>query len=105
MSEVAVTLDVPSADAALALLDRLPADADFLKLGLELFSRAGSAVVPELGRRELPISLDLELHDIPNTVLRAARAGTDLHAVGRSVTGSRDPRAAFGRVRAELAGR
>ncbi len=105
MPEVAVALDVASADAALALVDRLPPDADFPKVGLELFSRAGPAVVRELRRRELPIFLDLKLHAIPNTVLGAARASTDFLAVGRSVTGARDPRAAFGRVRAELAGR
>ena len=92
MPEVAVALDVQSADAALALVDRLPPDADFFKVGLELFSRAGPAVVRELRRRELRIFLDLKLHDIPNTVRGAARAAAELEAEFLTVHASGGPR-------------
>ena len=92
MPEVAVALDVPSADAALALVDRLPPDAGFFKVGLELFSRAGPAVVRDLRRRELRVFLDLKLHDIPNTVHRAARAVAELEAEVLTVHASGGPR-------------
>ncbi len=44
-------------------------------------------------------------HDDHATPAAAARAGAGLLVVGRSVIGASDPRAACGRVRAELAGR
>ena len=78
MADVAIALDVPVAEAALALVDRLPPEADFLKVGLELFTRAGPGVVRELKGRERRIFLDLKLHDVPNTVLGAARAAAEL---------------------------
>lgn len=59
-----------------------------LKVGLELFTASGPAVV-ELIRPHAPVFLDLKLHDIPTTVRRAARntagLGTTLltvHALG-----------------------
>ncbi|MFM8909613.1 MAG: orotidine 5'-phosphate decarboxylase / HUMPS family protein, partial [Gemmatimonadota bacterium] len=76
-----IALDVPSLDAALALLDRLGPDADFVKVGLELFTAEGPRVVERLRRDGRRVFLDLKLHDIPNTVGRAARvlgrAGVD----------------------------
>jgi len=68
-----IALDVPSLDAALALLERLGPDADFVKVGLELFTAEGPRIVERLrgdGRR---VFLDLMLHDIPNTVKGAAQ--------------------------------
>lgn len=59
------------------------------KLGLEMFVRFGPSIVTDLRRLACPIMLDLKLHDIPNTVKRAARnaavLGADLltiHASG-----------------------
>jgi orotidine-5'-phosphate decarboxylase len=65
-------LDVPDADTALSLVDRLAHDVGMFKVGLELFIRSG----PELVRRILSagsatVFLDLKLHDIPVTVKRA----------------------------------
>ena len=68
-----IALDVPSLDAALALLDRLGPDADFVKVGLELFTAEGPRVVERLRRDGRRVFLDLKLHDIPNTVKGAAQ--------------------------------
>ena len=68
-----VALDVPSAEAALDLIERVPR-ADFFKVGLQLYSAAGPQVVRTLKDRGLRVFLDLKLHDIPNTVGEAVRA-------------------------------
>ncbi len=91
MAELIVALDVPSGRQALALVDRLGGKVDVYKVGLELFTREGPALVEELQSRGLKVFLDLKLHDIPNTVAGAARAAGDLgvefltvHACGGS---------------------
>ncbi|MDZ7785055.1 MAG: orotidine-5'-phosphate decarboxylase [Halioglobus sp.] len=75
---VIVALDCDCADSALALADALPADQCRLKIGKELFTRAGPALVDTLQRRGFEIFLDLKFHDIPNTVAGAVRAAADL---------------------------
>lgn len=81
---IIVPLDVPDAEAAIALIDRLP-DAQFFKVGLELFVATGSTVLTVLKERQKQIFLDLKLHDIPNTMAgacrSAARYGVDLLTV------------------------
>lgn len=74
MAEIIVALDQPSADEALLVVDRLGPAADFYKVGLELFTRAGPGVVRELRARGKRTFLDLKLHDIPNTVARAVES-------------------------------
>jgi orotidine-5'-phosphate decarboxylase len=88
MSErVIVPLDVPTVEAAIELVDRLP-QVNFWKVGLELFVSSGSSVLTELKQRQKRIFLDLKLHDIPNTVAgaaaAAARYGVDLLTVHAS---------------------
>lgn len=78
MSEVIVALDTPSSESALQLVDRLGEAAGYYKVGLELFTSAGPAIVSELKARDKRVFLDLKLHDIPNTVARAVRAACDL---------------------------
>ena len=73
---VIVALDFPRAEPALALVARLGPACTFYKVGLELYTAEGAAVVRELRRRGKHVFLDLKLHDIPNTVACAtARAG------------------------------
>jgi orotidine-5'-phosphate decarboxylase len=76
--ELIVALDFASRARALAMVDRLGEEADFYKVGLELYTRSGPGVVRELSRRKKRVFLDLKLHDIPNTVSGAVRAATDL---------------------------
>jgi orotidine-5'-phosphate decarboxylase len=73
-----VALDLPSLDEALALVDRLRGACSRYKVGLELFSAAGPRAVETVcaasdGGR---VFLDLKLHDIPETVKRAARSAS-----------------------------
>lgn len=77
MPEVIVALDLPDADAARRLLDRLPA-ARWVKVGSVLFTAAGPGLVSECRARGLEVFLDLKWHDIPNTVAGAVRAARDL---------------------------
>lgn len=83
-NRIIVPLDVPTADAAIALLDRLP-EVGFWKVGLELFVSSGNRLIDELKARQKKIFLDLKFHDIPNTMAGACRAaaryGVDLITV------------------------
>ena len=73
-----LALDVPTADAALSLVDQFAGRCDFYKVGLELFIAAGPAFVATLRARGVDVFLDLKLHDIPNTVRQAARRAAAL---------------------------
>ncbi|MFW6259034.1 MAG: orotidine 5'-phosphate decarboxylase / HUMPS family protein, partial [Halochromatium sp.] len=66
-----VALDFASAEAALALADQLDPRRCRVKVGKELFTRAGPAVIEQLVRRGFEVFLDLKYHDIPNTVAAA----------------------------------
>lgn len=67
-----VALDLPSVEAARALVERLDDSVSFYKVGMELiYGGGGLALARELigsGRR---VFVDLKLHDIPHTVERA----------------------------------
>lgn len=75
---VVVALDYPSEAPALALAERLSPELCRLKVGKELFTRTGPALVEKLQGRGFEIFLDLKYHDIPNTVASAVRAATEL---------------------------
>lgn len=75
---VIVALDYPDAGQALALVARLDPSQCKLKVGKELFVRAGPALVERLTAAGFQVFLDLKFHDIPNTVAQACRAAADL---------------------------
>ena len=75
---VIVALDYPDAASAMALAERLSPSLCRLKVGKELFTRAGPALVDRLQGLGFDIFLDLKFHDIPNTVAGAVRAAADL---------------------------
>jgi orotidine-5'-phosphate decarboxylase len=75
---IIVALDVPEADAALALAARLDPKLCRVKVGKELFVAAGPAVVARLQERGFEVFLDLKFHDIPNTVAGACRSAARL---------------------------
>jgi orotidine-5'-phosphate decarboxylase len=68
-----VALDVPTAKEALLMAERLSGRVGMLKVGLELFCAEGPAFVRDL-QAQVPVFLDLKLHDIPTTVRRALEA-------------------------------
>jgi orotidine-5'-phosphate decarboxylase len=89
---IIIALDFPDAAAALALAHRLTPDLCRLKVGKELFTAAGPALIEKLVQRGFGIFLDLKFHDIPNTVAQACKAAAGLgvwmlnvHALGGRV--------------------
>jgi orotidine-5'-phosphate decarboxylase len=74
LDRLIVALDVPSADAAMELVDRLQGTCRWFKVGMELYYAAGNAVIDRLIDRGFKVFLDLKLHDIPNTVAGAVRS-------------------------------
>lgn len=77
-SRIIVALDYPAAAQAVALLDRLSPDECRVKIGKELFTRAGPTLVERIADRGFDVFLDLKYHDIPNTVAAACSAAADL---------------------------
>lgn len=69
-----IPLDVPTADAARALVETLGEAVSFYKVGLELFATDGMALARELKGAGKQVFLDWKLHDIGTTVQRAAAA-------------------------------
>ena len=80
MSKVFVALDVATLAEAVALVDCLSGEAPRVKVGLELFAAEGPEAVRVFTSRGLEVFLDLKLHDIPETVRRAAEAASKLGA-------------------------
>lgn len=88
-SVIVVALDYADADEARALARQLQPAQCRLKVGKELFCRAGPDFVRELVEQGFDVFLDLKFHDIPNTVAAACRAAAELgvwmlnvHALG-----------------------
>lgn len=75
---VVVALDFPEPQTALKLADQLDPRDCRLKVGLQLYTRAGPDLVRALVDRGFDIFLDLKFHDIPNTVAAACAAAADL---------------------------
>jgi orotidine-5'-phosphate decarboxylase len=73
-----VALDHPSAKAALAQVDDLGDAVERYKVGLELYVAEGRALIDELHERDKRVFLDLKLHDIPETVRRAAEVASKM---------------------------
>ena len=88
-SRLALALDVDDAVEALQLASALKPWFGVAKVGLELFTASGPDVVLRLMDDGFQVFLDLKLHDIPNTVGKAARVAGSLgvtyltmHAMG-----------------------
>jgi orotidine-5'-phosphate decarboxylase len=76
-TELIIVLDIDSREAALETV-RACGDCLYYKVGAQLFTRCGPAIVKELQDMGKKVFLDLKYHDIPNTVARAAKAAADL---------------------------
>lgn len=75
---VIVALDFKTAAEALGFIGRLSPQDCRLKIGFELFTSAGPALVETLVQKGFDVFLDLKFHDIPNTVARACEAAARL---------------------------
>lgn len=75
---VVVALDFENKAQALNLVSQLDPALCRLKVGKEMFTHFGPALVLELQQRKFEVFLDLKFHDIPNTVAKAVKAAADL---------------------------
>lgn len=69
--DVIIACDFSSAEETFAFLDKFTGKKPFVKIGMELFYAEGPQIVKEIKKRGHKIFLDLKLHDIPNTVMKA----------------------------------
>lgn len=104
--KIIIALDYSTAAPALALAERLQPELCRLKVGKELFTAAGPAVLEKLMQRGFEIFLDLKFHDIPNTTAQACKAAAELgvwmvnvHALGgrKMLTAAADAIAKIGK--------
>lgn len=73
-----VALDLPSRQSALQMVECLRRDVGMFKIGKQLFTCEGPALVREIVGSGEKVFLDLKFHDIPNTVAGAVAAATSL---------------------------
>jgi orotidine-5'-phosphate decarboxylase len=73
-----VALDFPTQAKALALVSVLSGSVSTYKVGLQLYTAAGPAIIQAVAATGAKIFLDLKLHDIPNTVAKAVAAAGEL---------------------------
>ena len=75
---VILALDFPDGATAMAIANKLDPALCRVKVGKELFTRAGPDLVRQLSAVGFDVFLDLKYHDIPNTVAGAVSAAADL---------------------------
>ncbi len=86
--KIIIALDVKNREEARSVLESLP-EARIFKVGLELFTAEGPAMIDLVKSFGKEVFLDLKLHDIPNTVAGAVKSAVrhsvamlTLHAAG-----------------------
>ncbi|GAB2914243.1 orotidine-5'-phosphate decarboxylase [Rheinheimera gaetbuli] len=102
---VVVALDFENKAEAVNLVSQLDPKLCRLKVGKEMFTHFGPALVKELQQYKFDVFLDLKFHDIPNTVAKAVKAAADLgvwmvnvHASGgsRMMSAARESLVSYG---------
>ena len=76
--DVIVACDFAGREQVMSFLDKFTGKKPFLKIGMELFYAEGPQIVRDIKARGHKIFLDLKLHDIPNTVMKAMRVLSNL---------------------------
>ena len=69
--DVIIACDFAGKCDVLDFLDLFTEEKPYVKIGMELFYAEGPEIVREIKKRGHKIFLDLKLHDIPNTVMKA----------------------------------
>ena len=88
--DVIIACDFNSAEETFAFLDKFTGKRPFVRIGMELFYAEGPEIVREIKKRGHKIFLDLKLHDIPNTVMKAMKvlSGLDVDMVNVHAAGT-----------------
>jgi len=77
-SPLIIRLDYNNLKDCYNFVDQLDPSQCHLKVGIDIYTRFGPALVEALAKRSFKIFLDLKFHDIPDTVAKASRAANDL---------------------------
>jgi len=89
---IITALDYNTSAAALDFVDKIDPALTRLKVGKELFTCSGPALVEQLQKKGFDVFLDLKFHDIPNTVAGALSAAASLGVWMVNVHASGGPR-------------
>ena len=76
--DVIIACDFNSKNEVFNFLDLFKEEKPFLKIGMELYYAEGPEIVRQIKKRGHKIFLDLKLHDIPNTVMKAMKVLSNL---------------------------
>lgn len=77
-SPIVVALDYPTMAQSIEMAKRLDPTQCRVKVGKELFTTAGPAILEALHKLNFDVFLDLKFHDIPNTVANAVSVAASL---------------------------
>ncbi len=76
--QLILALDIEDKTQAIDLVKRTGDGLEWVKIGLQMFTRYGPDYVREIADLGKRVFLDLKLHDIPNTVAKAVQSVSDL---------------------------
>ncbi|VVC39138.1 Aldolase-type TIM barrel,Orotidine 5'-phosphate decarboxylase domain,Orotidine 5'-phosphate decarboxylase [Cinara cedri] len=79
VNPIICAIDTQNINKAISLANILHGKVGMIKLGLEFFAAHGLFGVREITKCDIPIFLDIKLHDIPNTVARTVTVIKDLN--------------------------
>jgi orotidine-5'-phosphate decarboxylase len=78
ISPIVVALDYPTPKQAVEMAQQLDPTKCRVKVGKELFTASGPAILEQLHKLNFDVFLDLKFHDIPNTCAGAVAAAAEL---------------------------
>jgi orotidine-5'-phosphate decarboxylase len=84
-AQLIIALDVDTPAEAGKLVKVLGRDVEIYKVGSQLFTACGPAIVQDLLKAGKKVFLDLKFHDIPNTVANAVTAAMSIRHKDRTV--------------------